>query len=60
MLFAEDDEELDSVNESNDNKWSGSTFKSPARSGSTTPSTPNMSMIIGLKRSGSQRYTLRS
>ena len=47
-LFAEVDEEQDSANESDDNKQSGSTFTSPPRSGTTTPSTISMSMIVGL------------
>jgi len=57
MLFADDDEEIDSANKIDDNKRSSSTFTSPPRSGTTTPPMPSMSMIVGLKYSGSQRYT---
>jgi len=52
-LFAEFDEELDSANERNDNKRSGSTFTLPPLRGTTMMSTPSMSMIVGLKQSGS-------
>jgi len=57
LLFAEYNEELDGADESDDDYRIDSTSTSTLRSGTTMPSTTSMSMIVGLKTSGSQRST---